>query len=153
MLLFHLRPCKLLGRKTLGTCMWGSKLHGSLSPMDLLLLHVKLEHIENLETLLLQAPAQLVIAFGITIRVGLHAISHLACDFPRLLAATEEEYEPMEQYFGEQPLPIGGLLGESRVGLRLQWSFLMAIAFTLATPWLRRGKLNLTKPLKKLTGF
>ncbi|KAJ0750990.1 putative NAD(P)H oxidase (H(2)O(2)-forming) [Helianthus annuus] len=30
---------------------------------------------------------------------------------------------------------------------------LMAIAFTLATPWLRRGRLNLPKPLKKLTGF
>ncbi|GMQ09421.1 hypothetical protein CsSME_00052806 [Camellia sinensis var. sinensis] len=30
---------------------------------------------------------------------------------------------------------------------------LMAIAFTLASPWFRRGRVNLPKPLKKLTGF
>lgn len=30
---------------------------------------------------------------------------------------------------------------------------LMAIAFTLAMPWFRRGRLNLPKPLKRLTGF
>ncbi|KAL4559836.1 hypothetical protein LXL04_031982 [Taraxacum kok-saghyz] len=35
-----------------------------------------------------------VIAVAIAIGVGLHSISHLACDFPRLIHATEEEYEP-----------------------------------------------------------
>jgi respiratory burst oxidase len=29
----------------------------------------------------------------------------------------------------------------------------MAIAFILAQPWFRRNRLNLPKPLKKLTGF
>lgn len=29
----------------------------------------------------------------------------------------------------------------------------MAIAFTLASPWFRRSRINLPKPLKKLTGF
>ncbi|GJX75752.1 respiratory burst oxidase homolog protein C-like protein [Tanacetum coccineum] len=94
-----------------------------------------------------------VIAFGITIGVGLHAISHLTCDFPRLLAATEEEYEPMEQYFGEQPTTYWWFVRGVEGWTGITMVVLMAIAFTLATPWLRRGKLNLPKPLKKLTGF
>ncbi|WZZ37897.1 hypothetical protein YC2023_034156 [Brassica napus] len=44
-----------------------------------------------------------VIAIAISIGVGLHATSHLACDFPRLIAADEETYKPVEQYFGVQP--------------------------------------------------
>jgi hypothetical protein len=27
--------------------------------------------------------------------------AHLACDFPRLLQATDDEYEPKEPFFGE----------------------------------------------------
>ncbi|KAJ6414018.1 hypothetical protein OIU84_006767 [Salix udensis] len=42
-----------------------------------------------------------VIALGIAIGVGLHAGAHLTCDFPRLLHATDDEYEPMKQFFGE----------------------------------------------------
>ncbi|KAD4385907.1 hypothetical protein E3N88_26076 [Mikania micrantha] len=94
-----------------------------------------------------------VIALGITIGVGLHAISHLACDFPRLLSATVEEYEPMVQYFGEQPDSYWHFVKEAVGYTGIIMVVLMAIAFTLATPWLRRGRLNLPKPLKKLTGF
>ncbi|KAI3820625.1 hypothetical protein L1987_08173 [Smallanthus sonchifolius] len=94
-----------------------------------------------------------VIAVGITIGVGLHAISHLACDFPRLLNATEEKYEPMVQYFGEQPDGYWHFVKEPVGYTGIIMVVLMAIAFTLATPWLRRGRLNLPKPLKKLTGF
>ncbi|KAL0757886.1 hypothetical protein Bca101_095554 [Brassica carinata] len=43
-----------------------------------------------------------VIAFGIAIGVGLHAISHLACDFPRLLHAKYVEYEPVKKFFGDE---------------------------------------------------
>ncbi|KAJ0571074.1 putative NAD(P)H oxidase (H(2)O(2)-forming) [Helianthus annuus] len=94
-----------------------------------------------------------VIAVGIMIGVGLHAISHLVCDFPRLLSATEEEYEPMVQYFGEQPDSYWHFVKEAEGYTGITMVVLMAIAFTLATPWLRRGRLNLPKPLKKLTGF
>ncbi|XP_048225571.1 respiratory burst oxidase homolog protein D isoform X2 [Ricinus communis] len=95
-----------------------------------------------------------VIAVGIAIGIGLHAGAHLTCDFPRLLHATEEEYEPMEPYFGEdQPENywwfVKGVEGVTGIIMVV----LMAIAFTLATPWFRRNKLNLPKPLKKLTGF
>ncbi|KAI3686327.1 hypothetical protein L1987_80001 [Smallanthus sonchifolius] len=80
-----------------------------------------------------------VIAVGITIGVGLHAISHLACDFPRLLSATEEEYEPMVQYFGEQPDSYWHFVKEPVGYTGIIMVVLMAIAFTLATPWLRHG--------------
>ncbi|KAI4336452.1 hypothetical protein L6164_014977 [Bauhinia variegata] len=95
-----------------------------------------------------------VIAVGVSVGVGLHAIAHLACDFPRLLHATEEEYEPMKPYFGEEQPPnywwfVKGVEGVTGIIMVV----LMAIAFTLATPWFRRNKLNLPKPLKKLTGF
>ncbi|KAE8728428.1 Respiratory burst oxidase-like protein C [Hibiscus syriacus] len=95
-----------------------------------------------------------VIAVGITIGLILHGGAHLTCDFPRLLHATEEEYEPMEPYFGEEQPPnywwfLKGVEGVTGVIMVV----LMAIAFTLATPWFRRNKLNLPKFLKRLTGF
>lgn len=95
-----------------------------------------------------------VIAVGIGIGVILHGGAHLTCDFPRLLHATEEEYEPMKPYFGdEQPDNywwfVKGVEGVTGIIMVV----LMVIAFTLATPWFRRNKLNLPKPLKRLTGF
>ncbi|XP_068667210.1 respiratory burst oxidase homolog protein C [Aristolochia californica] len=95
-----------------------------------------------------------VIATGIAVGVGLHAIAHLTCDFPRLLHATEEEYEPMKPFFGEeQPSNywhfVKGIEGWTGIVMVV----LMAIAFTLATPWFRRNKLKLPRPLQKLTGF
>lgn len=95
-----------------------------------------------------------VIAVGVIIGVALHAITHLTCDFPRLLHATEAEYEPMKQFFGNKQPPnfwwfVKGTEGWTGIVMVV----LMAIAFTLATPWFRRGRLNVPKPLKKLTGF
>lgn len=95
-----------------------------------------------------------VIAAGIGVGVGLHAVSHLTCDFPRLLHATEEQYEPMKPYFGDEQPPnywwfVKGVEGVTGIIMVV----LMAIAFTLATPWFRRNKLNLPKALKRFTGF
>ncbi|KAH7548473.1 hypothetical protein ACOSP7_031674 [Xanthoceras sorbifolium] len=95
-----------------------------------------------------------VIAVMIGIGVILHAGAHLTCDFPRLLHATEEEYEPMEPYFGEeQPQNywwfVKGVEGVTGIIMVV----LMIIAFTLATPWFRRNRLNVPKPFKRLTGF
>nr|XP_043635672.1 respiratory burst oxidase homolog protein C-like [Erigeron canadensis] len=94
-----------------------------------------------------------VIAVAISIGVGLHAISHLTCDFPRLIHATEEEYAPMQQYFGDQAKNYWHFVKEAEGYTGIAMVVLMTIAFTLATPWLRRGKLNLPTFLKKLTGF
>ncbi|PNY01550.1 respiratory burst oxidase protein B-like [Trifolium pratense] len=95
-----------------------------------------------------------VIAFGIAIGVGLHAISHLTCDFPRLLHATDEEYEPMKQFFGDnRPNNYWWFVKGTEGWTGVVMVVLMAIAFILAQPWFRRNRLNLPKPLKKLTGF
>ncbi|CAN6548551.1 unnamed protein product [Malus baccata var. baccata] len=95
-----------------------------------------------------------VIAVGIIVGVGLHVGAHLTCDFPRIIHATEDEYEDLKPYFGEEQPGnywwfVKGVEGWSGILMVV----LMAIAFTLATPWFRRNKLNLPKPLKKLTGF
>lgn len=95
-----------------------------------------------------------MIAVGIAIGVGIHGIYHLACDFPRLLDASDDKYELMKPFFGEeQPTNywhfVKGVEGVTGIIMVV----LMAIAFTLATPWFRRGKLNIPKPLKRLTGF
>ncbi|XP_047090979.1 respiratory burst oxidase homolog protein B-like [Lolium rigidum] len=95
-----------------------------------------------------------VVAVGISIGAGLHIISHLTCDFPRLLHATEEEYEPMKQFFGEDKPPNYWWFVKGTEGWTgLVMLVLMAVAFTLATPWFRRGRLRLPKPLHRLTGF
>ncbi|KAL1814525.1 hypothetical protein ACET3Z_017099 [Daucus carota] len=95
-----------------------------------------------------------VIAVGIAIGVGVHAISHLACDFPRLLHASEEKYELMKPFFGEdQPTSYWHFVKEIEGVTGIIMVVLMTIAFTLATPWLRRGRLNLPNFLKKFTGF
>ncbi|XVF54815.1 hypothetical protein PTKIN_Ptkin05aG0212100 [Pterospermum kingtungense] len=96
-----------------------------------------------------------VIAVAISIGVGIHGISHLACDFPRLLHATPDEYKPMVQYFGEQPKSYWHFVKHVEGVTGIVMVVLMAIAFTLAAPCLRRGNMKLPKPkpLNKLTGF
>ncbi|KAK2651473.1 hypothetical protein Ddye_011329 [Dipteronia dyeriana] len=97
----------------------------------------------------------MVIAAGIAIGVILHGGAHLTCDFPRLIHATKEEYEPMKPYFGEQQPQnywwfLKGVEGVTGIIMVV----LMAIAFTLANPWFRRNKLkNMPEPFKRLTGF
>ncbi|GLJ15118.1 hypothetical protein SUGI_0247200 [Cryptomeria japonica] len=46
-----------------------------------------------------------VIATAVAIGVGLHAGAHLTCDFPRLLHATDAEYEPTKPFFGDERPP------------------------------------------------
>ncbi|KAL5135963.1 Respiratory burst oxidase B [Glycine soja] len=95
-----------------------------------------------------------VIAFGIAIGVGIHAIAHLTCDFPRLLHATDEEYEPMKPFFGEdRPNNYWWFVKGTEGWTGIAIVVLMAIAYTLAQPWFRRNRLKLPKPLKRLTGF
>ncbi|CAG7911778.1 hypothetical protein BRARA_J02512 [Brassica rapa] len=94
-----------------------------------------------------------VIAIGISVGVAIHATSHLACDFPRLIAANEETYEPMVKYFGVQTKRYMDFVQSVEGVTGIAMVILMTIAFTLATPWFRRNKLKLPGPLKKITGF
>ncbi|KAM7273818.1 hypothetical protein ACFE04_028482 [Oxalis oulophora] len=95
-----------------------------------------------------------VIAGGIAVGVAIHMFYHLACDFPRILHASEERYEPMKQYFGKQPTSYWFFINSVEGVTGIVMVILMAIAFTLAAPWFRRSKVtNLPNCLKKLTGF
>ncbi|XP_078432682.1 respiratory burst oxidase homolog A [Wolffia australiana] len=95
-----------------------------------------------------------VIAAGVALGVGTHALAHLTCDFPRLLHATDLEYEPMKPFFGEtRPNNYWWFVKGTAGWTGIVMVVLMAIAFTLALPWFRRNKLNLPKPLKSIFGF
>ncbi|KAH7522857.1 hypothetical protein ACOSP7_008923 [Xanthoceras sorbifolium] len=95
-----------------------------------------------------------VVALGIAVGVGLHAGAHLTCDFPRLLHATDDEYEPMKPFFGdERPDDYWWFVKGTEGWTGVVMVVLMAIAYTLAQPWFRRNRLNLPKTIKKLTGF
>ncbi|XP_060219206.1 respiratory burst oxidase homolog protein B-like [Lycium barbarum] len=95
-----------------------------------------------------------VIPFGIAVGVGLHAVSHLTCDFPRLLHATDEEYEPMKPFFGdERPNNYWWFVKGTEGWTGVVMVVLMIIAYVLAQPWFRRNRLNLPSTIKKLTGF
>ncbi|XP_044962624.1 respiratory burst oxidase homolog protein B-like [Hordeum vulgare subsp. vulgare] len=90
-----------------------------------------------------------VIAVGISVGASLHVISHLACDFPRLLHATDDEYEPMKPFFGDVKPPNYWWFVKGTEGWTgLVMLVLMAIAFTLATGWFRNRALRLSKPKK-----
>ena len=90
---------------------------------------------------------------AIAIGVGIHGIYHLACDFPRLIEASPEKYEPMEQYFGDQASSYWHFVKSFEGISGIIMVVLMAIAFTLASPWFRRNRVKLPKPFKKLAGF
>ncbi|XP_047331930.1 respiratory burst oxidase homolog protein C-like [Impatiens glandulifera] len=95
----------------------------------------------------------IVIAIAIAIGVGTHAISHLACDFPRLIRASPAKYEPMVQYFGKQADSYWHFVKSFEGISGIIMVVLMSIAFTLASPWFRRSKIRLPKPFDKLTGY
>ncbi|KQJ86446.2 respiratory burst oxidase homolog protein B-like [Brachypodium distachyon] len=95
-----------------------------------------------------------VVAAGMAVGVALHAVTHLTCDFPRLLHASDEAYEPMKRYFGQTRIPdywwfVRGVEGITGVIMVV----LMAIAYTLAHPRFRRSKMGESNPLRRLSGF
>ncbi|KAJ1265610.1 hypothetical protein BS78_08G089600 [Paspalum vaginatum] len=95
-----------------------------------------------------------VVAGGVAVGVALHVVTHLTCDFPRLLHASDAAYEPMKAYFGQRRVPnywwfVKGVEGVTGVIMVV----LMAVAYTLAHPWFRRGKLSEGNPLRRLSGF
>ncbi|KAF7828210.1 respiratory burst oxidase-like protein A-like [Senna tora] len=94
------------------------------------------------------------IAAAIVIGVILHVGDHLACDFPKLVSTSEENYERrLNGVFGlHKPSYIDLVKGVEGVTGILMVIF-MAIAFTLATKWFRRNLIKLPKPFSRLTGF
>lgn len=78
----------------------------------------------------------------------------MTCDFPRLLHATDEEYEPMKPFFGEErPSNYWWFVKGTEGWTGVVMVVLMAVAYVLAQPWFRRNKLKLPRMMRKLTGF
>ncbi|KAL7122926.1 hypothetical protein ACP275_01G074700 [Erythranthe tilingii] len=94
------------------------------------------------------------IAAAIVVGIILHAGNHLACDFPRLINASDSNYNLyLIHDFGDiQPKYIDLVKGVSGVTGIMMLIF-MLIAFTLATSWFRRSLIKLPKPLDRLTGY
>uniref|UniRef100_A0A452ZA22 Respiratory burst oxidase-B-like protein n=2 Tax=Aegilops tauschii subsp. strangulata TaxID=200361 RepID=A0A452ZA22_AEGTS len=90
-----------------------------------------------------------MIAVGISVGAGLHIISHLTCDFPRLVHATDDEYEPMKPFFGDvKPPNYWWFLKGTEGWTGLVMLVLMAITFTLATGRFRKRELRRPKTKK-----
>ncbi|PIN21181.1 NAD(P)H oxidase [Handroanthus impetiginosus] len=91
-----------------------------------------------------------VIFMAISVGVGIHGVTHLACNFPRLLNASVEKYKPMESFYGDQPKSYWHFVKGWKGITGIVMVVLMAIASTLASPLFRRSRVNLPKPLNKL---
>ncbi|KAK6914535.1 EF-hand domain [Dillenia turbinata] len=94
-----------------------------------------------------------IIAMGIIVGVGLHALSHLACDYPRLIHMTRDKYAPMEPYFGRRPSNYWYFLGEVENITGILMVALIAVAIPLAMPCFRKNRLKIPRPFDRLTGF
>lgn len=93
------------------------------------------------------------VAAAIVVGIILHAGNHLACDFPRLMDASDEEYAPLKHDFGEIKPTYAELVRGWEGVTGVLMVILMIIAFTLATRWFRRNVVKLPKPFDRITGF
>uniref|UniRef100_A0A1D1XZF6 Respiratory burst oxidase A n=1 Tax=Anthurium amnicola TaxID=1678845 RepID=A0A1D1XZF6_9ARAE len=93
------------------------------------------------------------VAAAIVVGIILHAGSHLTCDFPRLISASDEMYSPLKDYFGQDKPTYGKLVRDVEGITGIVMVILMLIAFTLATRWFRRNLVKLPKPFDRITGF
>ncbi|GAA0146233.1 oxidase [Lithospermum erythrorhizon] len=94
------------------------------------------------------------VSAAIVIGIILHAGNHLACDFPRLIRATDYTYSLyFTETFGQhKPHYFDLIKGVEGVTGILMVIFII-ISFTLATKWFRRSLVKFPKPFDKLTGF
>ncbi|XP_024033242.1 respiratory burst oxidase homolog protein E isoform X2 [Citrus clementina] len=93
------------------------------------------------------------IACAIIIGVVLHVGNHLACDFPRLVNSSPEEFAPMSTQFHNKKPTYKYLLTGVEGVTGIVMVVLMAIAFTLATHKFRKNGVRLPSPFNRLTGF
>jgi respiratory burst oxidase len=106
-----------------------------------------------------------MIATAIVVGITLHAGNHLACDFPRVIAASPEEYALVAGAFGLGKPTYAGLLSGAEGVTGVAMVVLMTVSFTLATHPFRKGEpkgagggaaavtSRLPAPLNRLTGF
>ncbi|XVE64767.1 hypothetical protein DITRI_Ditri07aG0128300 [Diplodiscus trichospermus] len=93
------------------------------------------------------------IAAAIVIGVILHAGNHFACDFPKLIKSSTEDYNILINDFGSQKPTYIDLVKGAEGVTGLLMIICMTVAFTLATKWFRRNLINLPKPFDRISGF
>ncbi|KAJ4708846.1 putative Respiratory burst oxidase [Melia azedarach] len=93
------------------------------------------------------------IACAIAVGVLIHAGNHLACDFPRLVNSSSEEFASISNYFHNKKPTYKDLLTSVEGVTGIVMVVLMAIAFTLATDKFRKNGVKLPSPFNRLTGF
>lgn len=94
------------------------------------------------------------IAAAIVVGVILHVGNHLACDFPRLISSSENDYQRyLSSSFGKHKPTYWDLVKGAEGITGILMVIFMAIAFILATRWFRRNLIKLPKPFDRLTGF
>lgn len=94
------------------------------------------------------------IAGAIVVAVILHIGDHIACDFPRIVRATEYDYNRYLFHYFQTKQPTYFDLVKGPEGITgILMVILMIISFTLATRWFRRNLVKLPKPFDRLTGF
>ena len=94
-----------------------------------------------------------IIAFSIAIGITIHAGNHLACDFPRLVNSSPENFAPLSSDFHNKKPTYEFLLTGSEGATGILMVILIAISFTLAAHRFRRNMVRLPAPFNKLTGF
>ncbi|XP_062194767.1 respiratory burst oxidase homolog protein E-like isoform X1 [Phragmites australis] len=104
-----------------------------------------------------------MIATAIVVGITLHAGNHLACDFPRVIASTPEQYALVAGAFGPEKPTYAGLLSGAEGVTGVVMVVLVAVSFTLATHPFRKGEKGggagagaasrLPAPLNRLAGF
>ncbi|EFJ09059.1 hypothetical protein SELMODRAFT_451605, partial [Selaginella moellendorffii] len=95
-----------------------------------------------------------IIALGIVVGVLIHAGTHLACDFVRIVNYTDQEFVRMigKGFHNKKPTYVDILRSVEGVTGTIM-VVLMVIAFTLVSRWFRRDLIKLPWPLKNMTGF
>ncbi|KAL9688089.1 hypothetical protein QQ045_032502 [Rhodiola kirilowii] len=94
-----------------------------------------------------------VVACAIAVGVILHAGNHLACDFPRLVHSSPEEFAPLASMFNNKKPSYGDLLTSIAGVTGIIMVVFLVIAYTLATNRFRRNVVKLPSPLNRVAGF
>ncbi|OAY65195.1 Respiratory burst oxidase [Ananas comosus] len=94
-----------------------------------------------------------MIATAIVVGITLHAGNHLACDFPRLIGSSPDQYKLVARDFGSKKPTYGSLLYGVEGVTGIAMVVLMTVSFTLATHPFRKNGAQLPFPLNRLTGF
>uniref|UniRef100_A0A1J3IPJ5 Respiratory burst oxidase-like protein E n=1 Tax=Noccaea caerulescens TaxID=107243 RepID=A0A1J3IPJ5_NOCCA len=94
-----------------------------------------------------------IIACAIVIGILVHAGTHLACDFPRIINSSPEEFALIASSFNGAKPTFKDLMTGAEGITGISMVILITIAFTLASAHFRRNRVRLPAPLDRLTGF